>query len=303
VLSLLKEIFEKYRDLLPLTLRQIFYIIVSLENSPMQNTKQDYARLCRLLSKARYSGEIPFEFIQDRTRYTSNLPIPLEEILYYYYPKAWEHQPYYIEVILEKEGLRTFFRKILRPFYVPVTPTRGFDSLSDVMEIAKRIHHYKNRRRLIFIFSDFDPSGESIFQDFEFRLKKCLVMLGEEPTYYNEKEKKIEIPNLYVEKVALTLEQIEKYNLPPKFVKPKDPRATRFIDKYGEKTVVEMDAMPPDTLKEIILEKVIPYLNLNEVERTQKIEKKIKTQGLKVLESLVNLEDNSHNSTEEEDDE
>lgn len=293
LLNLVKSILKKYEKMLPLTLRQIFYLVISLEKSPLENTLYDYQRLSRLLRDARYSGDVSFEWIEDRTRYASNLTRPLEEIIYYYYPEAWEYQPYYIEVFVEKEGLRSFFQRILRPFYIPITPMRGFDSLSDIMNAAERIHKYKDRPRLIFIFSDFDPSGESISQDFEFRLKKCLIMLGEDPTFFveNKDMKRAEVPNLLVYKIALTQEQVEKYNLPPKFVKPKDPRASTFIEKYGLKAVVELDAMPPEVLEEIILEAIIPYLDLDEVERIRKIEWRVKTEGLEVLESLTDLEE------------
>jgi len=290
VLSLVKEIFERYRNLLPLTLRQIFYLIISLENSPLENIKRDYGRLSRLLRDARYCGEVPFEHIEDRTRYTSSLPTQLEDIIYYYYPDAWEHQPCYVEVIVEKEGLRTFFTRILRPCYVPVTPIRGFDSLSDVMDVAERVHQYEDRPRFILIFSDFDPSGESLAKDFEFRLKTCLIMLGEDPIYYDENEKRAEISNLLVDKVALTQEQVEEYNLPPKFVKPKDPRAPTFIEKYGHEAVVELDAVPPEILRDMILDPINSLLDFEEVEKFNKIEMKVKTQGLDMLKSLEDLE-------------
>jgi len=290
LLNTIKEILKNLEDFLPLTVRQLFYQIISLPNSPLENSRRDYGRICRLLVKARYCGEISFDDIEDRTRYTSNRPVPIENLIYYYYPEAWNDQPNYIEVFVEKEGLRSFFVRTLRAYYVAVTPIRGFDSLSDVMEAAKRFHKYENRPRRIFLFSDFDPSGECISKDFEFRLKKCLAMLGENPTYYNKKEKRIEIPNLTVKKVALTLEQVEKYNLPPKFVKSKDPRASSFIEKYGEEAVVELDALPPKLLQEIILEAVLPYLDLDEIQRIRKIEEKIKTKGLEALKLLKNVE-------------
>jgi hypothetical protein len=291
ILALVKDVLKNNEDLLPLTVRQIFYQIISLQDSPLENSKRDYGKLSRLLVKARYCGEISFDDIEDRTRYTSNRPIPLDKLLYYYYPEAWKNQPCYVEVFVEKEGLRSFFVRVLRHLYVAVTPMRGFDSLSDVMEAAERLHEYEDRPRFIFVFSDFDPSGECIFKDFEFRLKKCLVMLGEEPIYYDEKGKNIEISNLNVQKVALTLKQIEKYGLPPKFVKSKDPRARGFIQKYGPEAVVELDAMPPKLLQEKILESVVPYLDVDEVKRIQRIEQRVKTEGLELLKSLVNLED------------
>jgi len=291
LLELVKSILITHKEMLPLTLRQIFYLVISEEESPLENTLKDYRRLGRLLINARYAGEIPFEWIEDRTRFTSNLPIPLSEILDYYYPEAWKHQPNYIEVFVEKEGLRNFFRRILYPYYIPVTPMRGFDSLSDVMDSAKRIHAYRDRLRFIYLFSDFDPSGEAISEDFEFRLKKCLVMLGEDPSIYSEKPKLIEMPNLYCSKIALTREQVEEFNLPPKYVKLRDPRASSFIEKYGEKAVVELDAMPPEVLKRITLEAIIPYLDLEEVKRIRELQIRIKTEGLEMLVSLIGLEE------------
>ena len=291
LLRVVKGILESLRDLLPVTVRQVFYQVISLPNSPLENSKRDYSRLGRLLVKSRLCGEVSFDDIEDRTRYTSNRPIPLEDLLYYYYPEAWTCQPSYIEVFVEKEGLRSFFVRILRPLYVAVTPMRGFDSLSDVMEAAKRLHEYEDRPRHIFVFSDFDPSGECIFKDFEFRLKKCLIMLGEEPTTYDEENKNIEIPNLQIRKVALTSEQVDRYDLPPKFVKSKDPRATSFTQKYGQEAVVEIDALPPQILQEIIRQTIVPLLDLEEVERIQRTVQRIRNEGLEVFQRLMNLED------------
>ena len=290
LLDKVKGIFNEMADLCPLTVRQIFYQVISQPDSPLENSKGSYHKLGRLLVKARLCGEIPFDQIEDRTRYTSNRPIPLDEIFLHYYPEAWANQSCYIEVFVEKEGLRSFFVRTLRPYYVPVTPIRGFDSLSDVMESAERICQYRDRPRHILVFSDFDPSGEAIFEDFEFRLKQCLIMRGEDPTYYDGEKKKTDLPYLCVEKVALTSKQVEQYCLPPKFVKIEDPRSASFTKKYGKNVVVELDAVPPRLLQEIVLDPILPHMDLKEVERLRKIEQRIKTDGLERLRSLEDSE-------------
>ena len=292
LLDLVKMIFKKYQNMLPLTIRQVFYLVISLENSPLENSLGDYQTLSRLIKNARYSGKIPFEWIEDRTRHTLNLPQPIEDIIYYYYPEAWINQPNYIEVFVEKETLRTFFHRILAPLYIPVTPIRGFSSLTVVMDAAKRFNLFHDGPRYVFVFTDFDPSGESISKDLEFRLKKCLIMLGEEPTLFieNKDEKRAEVPNLQVAKIALNQGQVEKYNLSPKYTKTKDPRASDFIEKYGSKAVVELDAMPPEILKKIILEATTSYLDMDEVLRIKERERKVKTKGVELLESLIAIE-------------
>ena len=292
LLNVVKGILENSRDLLPLTVRQIFYQVISKEDSPLQNTEGHYHKLGKLLVNARYCGEISFEDIEDRTRHTYNLPITLDDIMLYYYPEAWQLQKNYVEVFVEKEGLRDFFTRTLRSFYVPVTPIRGFDSLSNVERAAKRLYKYRDRQRLVFIFSDFDPSGECLSHDFEFRLKKQLVMFGEDTSLFDEENKSIKIPNINCVKTALTLEQVEKYNLPPKYAKVKDPRAPDFIKKYGEKAVVELDALPPDVLEQSILEAVLPCLDLKEVERNQKKQQRISSKGAELLQEILDDSDN-----------
>jgi 5S rRNA maturation endonuclease (ribonuclease M5) len=286
LLSTVKGILKTFDDMLPLTLRQIFYQVVSLPNPPLSNSKSSYQKLSKLLTKARLGGEIDFEYIEDRTRHTRNTPLDLETLLYNYYPDAWIHQSTYVEVFVEKEALGSFFVRTLRQYYVPVTATKGFNSLSSVMEIAERLHDQEKKIRYAYLFTDFDPSGESISKDFEFRIKKCLLMLGEDPTYYDEEAKAIGIPNLSIQKVALTKEQVDEYNLPPMFAKPQDPRAKEFIQEYGDKSVVELDALPPQILKEIIMETVIDDLDMVEVSKAQELEGRMKTEGLKGLQSI-----------------
>ena len=50
------------------TLRTVFYALVSREAIP--NTLSSYQQLSRALVKARKNGELPWDFIEDRTRYT-----------------------------------------------------------------------------------------------------------------------------------------------------------------------------------------------------------------------------------------
>ncbi len=291
LLKLVKSILKQHEQLLPLTLRQLFYQVISLEKSPLQNTEYDYQKLSRLMRDARYSGEISFECIEDRTRYTSNLPTLLNQMMDYYCPEAWVRQPSYVEIFVEKEALRSFFDRILSNLYVPVTAMKGFSSLSEVMDAAERFYDFRDGSRFALVFSDFDPSGESISKDFEFRLGKCLIMLGEESTSFSEEEKIAKVPNLLVSKIALTEEQVEKLNLPPKYAKPKDPRASKFIDKYGSQAVVELDATPPEILKSMIIEAVVPHLDMDEMMRIRKIEEKVKKEGVELLESLEDMDD------------
>jgi hypothetical protein len=56
---------------------------------------------------------------------------------------------------------------------------------------------------------------------------------------------------VHVEKLALTIEQVNEHQPPPNPTKLSDTRAKDFIAKYGH-TSWEVDALPPNVLTEII---------------------------------------------------
>jgi len=285
-----------YYQLLPLDIRTIYYQLIGLPDPLIQNLPKGYNKVKIVVRDARYCGQIPFEWIEDLTRYTYNHAVSLEEALSHYYPDAWRNQPIYIEVFVEKKGLAPFFARALRPLYVKVTPGGGHNSLTNVMEMAQRFHNYANRPRYLFVFSDLDASGDDIARDIQFRLGECLMMLGEEPIRYakTRKMKIVEIENLTVQKEALTFQQARELNLPAMFQNPKDPRAGDFISRYGDKAVVELNAVPPDILNKMILDSVGLHLDSYDIDRVRWEEERIRLNIVKALENSEGDEENEH---------
>jgi hypothetical protein len=52
-----------------------------------------------------------------------------------------------------------------------------------------------------------------------------------------------------VRRVALTADQVAEYRLPVNPGKKTDSRARRFVERHGRLVQVELDALPPDTLR------------------------------------------------------
>jgi hypothetical protein len=50
--------------------------------------------------------------------------------------------------------------------------------------------------------------------------------------------------------VALLWEQVEQYKLPVEVGKTTDSRAAAFIARHGQNVQVEVEAMPPDLLRD-----------------------------------------------------
>lgn len=259
----------------PVTVRQCFYYLVS--TNVLKNTEEEYGRLCRFLVRARKAGFIPFEWIEDRSRRALIIPVYssiqefIEEMAKGYWKDTWENQPYLIIIILEKEALTSIVWDVASYFNVPVFPTRGYVSWSILYEkFRKLVNKYLDKPLVVIMLGDYDPSGKDIQED----CVKKLEFLGCSPDI--------------VEKVALTKEQVEKFQLPPQPAKKKDPRYEKFSKQYGE-YAVELDALKPSQLKEIVGDAILKYLNAEAFVKDQEIEKKQRERLKEMTEDIKDI--------------
>lgn len=253
-----KKIIEQYST--RLTLRQIYYRLVSKHTIP--NTKSQYQYLSKVLVEARHNGSIPFDAIEDRTRivigedketetptdYFNRRLRYLEDCWSWYNLPKWKDQPKYIEVWLEKRALQTLFGEVTEQHEVKLAPCGGYPSLTYCYEAAKRFNKAVNYHAEgleivkddiechILYFGDFDPSGEDIYRHIGETFERFGLVVN-------------------FEKVALNLDQIKEYQLPPMPAKKTDARATGFIEEYGD-MAVELDALEPNILQEMVDEAI-----------------------------------------------
>ncbi|NCO33061.1 MAG: hypothetical protein AUJ92_11625 [Armatimonadetes bacterium CG2_30_59_28] len=232
-----------------ITLRQLFYRLVAAH--ARENTQNSYKRLSKTLSKAREEGCIPWDAIEDRLRAPQgvqtwgNLRDFLESVRVSYSRDFAQSQPYRVEVWLEKDALASVFRRVLDEYRIILMVGRGYGSASFLHEAAVtygEVLRQVNKPVKILYFGDFDPSGEDMVRD----LRERLTRYGAE---------------VDVEKVALTREDIEVYELPPDFTKKTDSRQKAFVAKWGD-VAVELDALPPDILMTRIETSVLRYYDL-----------------------------------------
>jgi hypothetical protein len=186
---------------IPLTLRGLFYILVSKNVIP--NTKNAYITLSKNLAEARYFGKFPWHLLHDKVRdiwwgdigYTitdaqrvveelSKLtPEDKEKMLKEYLKSKynvrlvqWEGQPHRVMIAVEKDALYDIVKNIVRyqlGWDVSITFSRGFESASQAKDIAGWIKSMKNRdiTPVLLLVYDFDPSGEyASIRDFIFRV-------------------------------------------------------------------------------------------------------------------------------------
>ncbi len=243
----------------PMTLRQVFYQLVSRQ--VVENSRSSYQSLSKALVAARREGLIPWEWIEDRLRQPRPVAMwdDLADLAKYvvisYRRDVWATQTAYVEVWLEKDALSGIFEDALAPFGVTLNVGRGYDGWDSIHNAAER--YGTGEGVTVIYFGDFDPSGEDMVRS----LVERLADFGCRPEMI---------------KVALTRDDIERYDLPPDFTKTTDSRRAAFVAKHGDISV-ELDALPIDVLKARIVDEVEARMNLDalaEVQATEQTERR-----------------------------
>jgi hypothetical protein len=265
-IELCNDIIDEYVGAgLRLTLRQLYYQLIT--KNVMPNNEKSYRHLSSLISDARLAGLVDWNAIEDRVRQPkmqsefADLSELVEAALSSYRLPRWKGQDYYVELWVEKDALAGVLTPLARKFHVTLMVNRGYSSQSAMYESAQRFIYNGDRQGkslLLFYLGDHDPSGEDMVRDISDRM----IMFG--------------VEDIEVKKIALTMEQIKKYNPPPNPTKISDSRAAAYIEKYGDSSW-EVDALPPKVLNKLItsaFEEVIDQEKMNEIIETEEEDKR-----------------------------
>lgn len=239
----------------PMTVRQVFYraTVAGIVPKTEQAYKNDIGRQLVLM---RRSGMIPYDWIADNTRWQrktitySSVKDALDRTARCYRRALWHDQDVSVEVWLEKDALAGVIMQETRAWDVPLMVTKGFSSVSflhsaaeDIKAIGKPAHLY--------YFGDRDPSGVHIDRTIERTLREM-----------------VPDAEIHFRRVAVLPEQIERWNLPTRPTKKTDSRARTFD---GES--VEVDAIPPQQLRQLVRECITQHIDQRQLEITQAAER------------------------------
>lgn len=263
-LIVINKIIEEYSQQgYRLTLRQLYYQLVSRDI--IANSLKEYASLSKLLVQGRMAGIVDWDAIEDRIRvpyipyWVHGVSHAIQDTIVQYRLDRMENQDVYIEVWVEKDALSGVLRRITSQYHINLMVNRGYSSCTAMHDASERIKRKQdNKKCYILYLGDHDPSGVDMVRDIRDRLEE----FGAEAE---------------VMRIALTQEQIKKYNPPPNPAKITDSRAKNYIAQFGN-TSWEVDALNPDTLHKIIkksVEELIDADRFNAKIEQEKEDKKI----------------------------
>jgi hypothetical protein len=252
-----KKLLKTYR--MKLTLRQVYYRLVSAQTIP--NTRTSYQQLSKVLVKARERADIDPKALEDRSRQvigsgdygyespedfiTTQLERLRESGANYTRP-LWTNQPLSVSLVLEKDALSRLFMSVANRYRVRLYATRGYGSFTYLQTLNE--HLADDKPNTILYFGDYDPSGRDIERDLGARLRRY------------------EAPVFSVVRKALTEAQINSYKLPHR---PEDTETLAKLSRdtrakrYGIDFAVELDALDPKALLDLIESGIIACLDLS----------------------------------------
>lgn len=222
-----------------MTLRQLYYQFVARGFIP--NTVQDYKRLGRIVTDARYCGLISWTAIEDAGRNSYHFPEKptAEDVLAGIDRKLtidpWADQDVYVEVWVEKQALEATIARPCGLLNTPYMACKGYLSASEAWRAGLRFQRAidRGKRPVLLHLGDHDPSGIDMTRDNGDRLEEFLRM------------------GVEVRRIALNMDQVEQYNPPPNPAKEDDSRFPGYRAKYGEESW-ELDALNQNVIGEII---------------------------------------------------
>jgi hypothetical protein len=217
----------------PMTVRQVFY--QATVRNVVEKSEAGYNKVQTDLTQMRRAGALPYNWLADNTRWQrrprtfNSVQDALDDTARFYRKSLWADASAYVEIWLEKDALAGVIMPVTSMYDVPLMVARGYASLSFLHEAAEQIADLKVPA-YIYHFGDFDPSGVNAGEKIEQTLKEMAPKA-----------------QIHFQRIAVTPEQINKWNLPTRPTKASDSRSNGFGD-----ISVELDAISPEDLRDLV---------------------------------------------------
>ncbi|WP_438297683.1 hypothetical protein [Streptomyces sp. HUAS TT7] len=238
LLAAIDVILARYAELLPMSLRQVFYAAVS--DGVLEKTERAYKRLGEVVGMGRRSGRIDWGAIRDDSGICLEPPPAftdpgdfrgrMRRAAEGYRRDRQEGQEQVLELWSESAGTTAQLARLAEPYGLTVHSGGGFDSLSGKHEAALRAAEC-DRVLVTLHLGDLDPSGVHVPRALAEDVAAFAAAHG---------------GRTELVRVAVTEEQVARYGLPSAPPKPTDRRS------FTAAGTTQLEALPPDQLAELV---------------------------------------------------
>jgi hypothetical protein len=222
----------------PITVRGLYYQAEVKGVPGIDKADSSYAKVQRQVLQLRRDGELPYDKIADATRWMrkprsyDGVRAAVANTAKFYRKDLWTDADTYVEIWCEKDALAGVIYPVTSLYDVPLMITRGFTSETFAYEaIAQR--DGDARPYHVYYLGDFDRAGRDAARSLEEKLRRFAEEEGIEVVF---------------ETLALNERQVRAMNLPTR-----PPKRQSTADrKWPHNFACELDAIPPDTLRELV---------------------------------------------------
>lgn len=242
----------------PVSVRGLYYQAEVAEVPGIDKTESGYAKAQTQCLKLRREGRLPYAAITDSTRYMrrprtyDGWEDALQSTARLYRKSLWADSEVEVEIWLEKSALVGVLYPVTAEYDVPLMPTGGYSSETFAFEAVDDLRG-TGKTLVIYSLYDFDRSGK----DAERSLKEKVERFGRE----------FNVPVTF-RALALTLEQVQSLALPTRPHKRKSPADRAWPYDFA----AELDAIPPDTLRQMVRDVIEMHLPARELEHLKRVE-------------------------------
>jgi len=235
----------------PLSVRAVYYRIVSLYNQP--KTEVFYKTIQGAIALLRDYGMLPFSQITDGSRELykqttySTAGDFLQDIASTYKKDMWQDSEQRVLIVVEKTAMLSILNPICLKYGVGILPSRGFNSKTAWYELINM--HQDNTTLNILLLTDHDTSGLQMAQG------------GLEAIVQHDK-----IGKVLIHRIGLTPAQILEMDLPTR-----DDKTDKNL------RACELDSMTPNQARTLVENEILQYIDIaafNHLELLEEEERK-----------------------------
>jgi len=238
--------------------RQVFY--QATVRHFVDKSEAGYNKVQTNLVHMRRSGELPYEWLADNTRWVrrpttyDSVQAAFDDTARFYRKALWRDIDSCVEVWLEKDALSGVITPITEIYDVPLYVARGYASLSFLHSAAEYLK-VLSVPAYIYHLGDFDPSGVNAGEKIEQTLREMAPDA-----------------DIIFERIAVNEDQISDWSLPSRPTKMTDSRSKGFGD-----ISVELDAIAPQDLRDLVETTIQRHLPIEQLEILQVAEQSERT--------------------------
>jgi hypothetical protein len=236
----------------PVTVRGLYYQAEVAGVAGIGKDNLGYRKVQYLVLNLRRADRLSYYDIADATRWmrkptTYDGPeAALANTARLYRKALWTDTRNYVEVWCEKDALAGVIYPVTKEYDVPLMVARGFPSETFCFEAIDARGDDKRDFHVCTLF-DFDRAGQDAGRSLERKLRRFA------------KEKGIKV---YFHNLAVTKKQVEQWDLPTR-----EPKRKSAADKkWPHDFCCELDAIPPDRLRDLVRSAIEQHLPRDQLE-------------------------------------